>query len=645
MAETAADLELQPVGRERLATRLAIGLAQGVLLLILYRARTELPAATFGALWLAAVLVPIAALGAAGRLPWRPLAAWLAAAAVIALTLGGYDRFVWLGADAEVGPFPSPPLWALTGAALFILHQLIIAAVAEGRWRASYERYFDDGWMDAVRLALAAAFVAALWLLLLLGAELFGLIGLKFVRRLIRQDWFGFPITGAAFAVAVHVTDVRSQMVRGARTLALSLLSWLAPVLTGFAAAFLLALPFTGLAPLWATRSATGTMLAVCAGLVVLINAAYQDGERPGFPPAALKWSVRLAGVVLAPLVVIAAYGLALRIGQYGLSPSRIYVAAALLVAAAYAAGYLWAALTPGPWMKRLEAANWLTAHLAVATFLVVFSPLLDPARLSVADQVRRLERGAVSAATFDYGFLHFGSGRWGRAELARLAAGQSAGADAAVADAARAELKRKNRWDPERVAPGELDVIEAPAGPLPAGFLNQSWAHDENPARGCRPGPGACQAIVGDLDGAPGPEVVVFAGGLRRVFGERDGRWAEIGALYGEDCAWDQEALREGRFQFRAPAPRRELELAGRRLAFAERQGCRAPDAKTPPAAERCSSPPAAAPTSAPGGRPGCCRSGRSASGRRRPGARPCARRRRKPDRRARRGRRRPWC
>jgi hypothetical protein len=329
-------------------------------------------------------------------------------------------------------------------------------------------------------------------------------------------------------------------------------------------------------------------MLAVCAALVILINAAYQDGERPGFPPAALKWSVRLAGVVLPPLALIAAYGLALRIGQHGLSPSRIYVAAALLVAAAYAAGYLWAALSRGPWMQRLETTNWLTAHLAVVVLLLVFSPLLDPAQLSVGDQLRRLERGAVSPKAFDYGFLHFASGRWGRAELARLAAGQGAGADPAVAQAARQELKRKTRWDEGPVAaPGQLDAIETPAGPLPASFLRQSWTPEENPASGCRPGPGACQAIVGDLDAAPGPEVVVFRDGVRRVFSQRDGRWVEIGLLYGENCASDHEAVRQGRFAFSPPTPRRELELSGRRLVLAERQACpsNAPGAGPQPA------------------------------------------------------------
>jgi len=574
-----ADAEFQPAGRERLRTRLAIGLAQGLLLLALYRARTDLPATAFGGLWLAAVLVPVAALGAAGKLPRTALIAWLATASAIALGLGAYDRFVWLGADPEVGRFPSPPLLGLAGAALFILHHLIVAGAAEGRWRASYERYFDEGWMDAVRLVLAAAFVLALWLLLVLGAELFALIGLKVVRELIRKDWFGFPITAAAFAVAVHITDVRSQMVGGARTLALTLLSWLAPVLAGFAAAFLVAVPFTGLAPLFATRSATGTMLAVCAALVILVNAAYQDGEQPGFPPAALKWSARLAGVVLAPLVAIAAYGLALRIGQYGLSPSRIYVAAALLVAAAYAGGYLWAALSRGPWMKRLELTNWLTAHLAVVVLLLVFSPLLDPARLSVGDQMRRLERGAVSAKDFDYGFLHFGSGRWGRAELARLAAGQSAGSDPSVAEAASAELTRETRWAPPPPTTRERqEAIRTPAGPLPPSFLQQTWAPDDDPARNCGPKAQPCTAVVGELDGAPGPEVVLFGVGAPRVYGQRDGRWMLIGMLYGDSCPGDLEAVQQGRFAFRPPTPRRELDLGGRRLVFAENAPCPPP-------------------------------------------------------------------
>ncbi|EHN76789.1 hypothetical protein SMCF_3695, partial [Streptomyces coelicoflavus ZG0656] len=58
---------------------------------------------------------------------------------------------------------------------------------------------------------------------------------------------------------------------------------------------------------------------------------------------------------------------------------------------------------------------------LAVAAVLALFSPLLDPARLSVADQVARLERGAVKPQDFDFDFLRFDSGKAGLAALDRL--------------------------------------------------------------------------------------------------------------------------------------------------------------------------------------------------------------------------------
>jgi len=48
---------------------------------------------------------------------------------------------------------------ALTGAGLFITHYLILPADQEGRWIATYERYFDDAWKDGVRIALSLLFL------------------------------------------------------------------------------------------------------------------------------------------------------------------------------------------------------------------------------------------------------------------------------------------------------------------------------------------------------------------------------------------------------------------------------------------------------------------------------------------------------
>jgi len=68
-------------------------------------------------------------------------------------------------------------------------------------------------------------------LLLWLGAELFDLIGIDFFTRLLEHKWFAIPATSLAVAAAVHVTDVRAGLVRGARTLLLVLLSWLLPLM------------------------------------------------------------------------------------------------------------------------------------------------------------------------------------------------------------------------------------------------------------------------------------------------------------------------------------------------------------------------------------------------------------------------------
>jgi hypothetical protein len=42
---------------------------------------------------------------------------------------------------------------------------------------------------------------------------------------------------------------------------------------------FVLALPFTGLEPLWGTRRATGILIASSAALILLINTAYRSGD------------------------------------------------------------------------------------------------------------------------------------------------------------------------------------------------------------------------------------------------------------------------------------------------------------------------------------------------------------------------------
>jgi hypothetical protein len=567
-----------------LAVRAAVGFAQGLALYGLYHWRKQIDPVAFGALGVTAWLAPIVFLGVFGAASRRTVVAWTAAAVVVTAVLGGYGAFARQG---------HPPIWndddflviLFTAAALYILHHLIVPADAERRWRASYLRYFDEGWMDAVRLALSGLFVGLLWLLLWLGAVLFTLIGLHFLQELIEKDWFAYPATTTFFALAIHLTDVRVGLVRGARTLLLTLLSWLLTVMTVITVGFLAALPFTGLVALRAAGSSSGVMLAVCAALIILLNATYQEGEHDGQPPMALKWLARVAALALVPLVAVAVYGLALRIGQHGLTPKRIYFAACLVAAACYAVGYARAAVGRGRWMGPLEATNWLTAQVIVVLLLALFSPIVDPARISVGDQVARLNSGAVAPAKFDFSFLRFNSGRWGRAALAQLAAMKGAGRpDEIAARAHKAQLAKSPWEEPELVTADDrtkrLKLIAGSA--FPAGFIDQAWS-TQDPANGCQPSD-PCPVLVADIDGEPGPEAIVFRPYNAAVYGQRNGHWSLVGFLGGPFCRDDLEAIKKGDVRPTPATPHNDVAIGGRRFALELAKSCPSPNGGAEP-------------------------------------------------------------
>jgi hypothetical protein len=454
------------------------------------------------------------------------------------------------------------PLFAAT--ALFIGHHLVRPADMERKWIAAFPTYFDTAWKTGVQLALSIGFTGAFWLLLFLGSALFHIIGLDFLQDLLGEEWFSIPITTLVFATAVHLTDVRDGLIRGVRSVALMLLSWLLLLMTVLAAGFLAALPFTGLQGLWETGSATALVLSAAAALIILINTAYQDGRADNLPPAILRAAVRVAAVLLTPLVVIAFWGLALRIGQHGLTPDRIIAFACAVIGAAYAAGYGFAALSPfwrkgAGWMRPLERTNVWTAVLEVAVILALFSPIADPARLSVADQVARLERGAVKPAEFDYRFLRFESGKVGEAALEQLARSSNA----EIAGLARSMRAKNDRYDVELLEPlPSADDIRIRANPvgvvLPTSFTEQ-YPHLREVLSGCIEG-AACEARMLDLDRDGATEVLVAARRSLSVFKrEADGRWLEWAEYMPPAC---QEgpidvaaALRKGEFETATPA------------------------------------------------------------------------------------------
>jgi hypothetical protein len=448
-------------------TRLLAGLAQGIALWLLLDAAVKTaswPATDpllFTPLLLAACYVPIILIAGLGQLQARPLAAWAGAVAIFVLAVGFHSAA--RGAVSQNGGAGAVrdwrAVWVALPAALFIAHVLVVDSVTERRLFPSYRRHFDTAWKLAVQLLLALIFTGVFWIVLWLGATLFGLVKLYAFRDLITHAWFAWPASALAFACAVHVTDVEPSLIRGARSLGLTLFSWLLPILAAIVWAFLAVLPFMPLDTLWHTRIATSLLLSATFLLVLLINSAYQDGAAEQTQSRLKRIAGTAGAAALPPLAALAVWGLWLRVAEYGWTEQRVLAASLAVPACCYAAGYATAVPSWRVWLKRIEITNFVTAYVVLAIIVSLLSPVADPARLMVASQLARLQSGAVTPEKFDFVSLRFDGARWGDAALAALSQESGSPTADSIARDARAARALANRY------PGAPAGVAKPTG------------------------------------------------------------------------------------------------------------------------------------------------------------------------------------
>jgi hypothetical protein len=581
--------------------RLLLGLLQGVLLYGLYRAVQDhtWPATSpqlFAPCLLAAVFVPLLLISGIGHLDRRQLILWGGGALLLLAALAWYDG--WRNADLALASpggqagvrvasmtgvertiFPSFALVFFSAAGLFIGHALTLAAARDRRRIAAYPTYFDTAWKLAVQLAFSVLFTGVTWLVLTLGVALFELVKLTFLRDLIRKEWFSIPVTAFAFACAIHLTDVRPAIVRGIRGLLLVLMSWLLPVSALLIGGFVVSLPFTGLQSLWATRHAASVLLCAAAVLVVLINAAWQQGGDAMMVARVVRGAARVGALLLVPIVGLAAYALLLRVREYGWTAERVEAAACMVVAGCYALGYFMTALRPG-WLPQIAQVNIAAAFLVLAVLLALFSPLADPVRIAVASQVARFESGKTDARHFDFAFLRFDGARFGRAALERLDT-RAAGADAALVRQKIAAVRQLKNHNEQPGAPA-LDAGPAdlsanlrahPSGSaLPPTLLHSNfiattdrWRLPECLVDAHK----ICDAVQLDVTGDGKPEVILLpeGTGYARVLSEvAPGQWRLIGTVNVGKCEPVRAALLGGAARS-IDAPLRDIDAGGQHL------------------------------------------------------------------------------
>ncbi len=560
--------------------RILIGILQGFILSLLYHISESTPPlwpatnpSIFLSLLMVALFVPLLIIQSMGNMRAKTLLIWASSASIILFGITWYAVFrhtdvISLSAATAPAFFS---VFFCTIIALFIAHSLILSSDHDKQIIAKYPTYFDIAWKLGVQIAFTAGFTGLFWMLLGLGSSLFSIIHLKFFANFVTHYWFMIPATSLCIAIALHITDVNPRIIHGIRTLFLVLLSALLPIITIIISLFLVSLMFTGVSLLWQTGHASTLLLTAAITLMILINTSFQDGLTP--LSNIKRYSTMLACCLLAPLVTLAIYALALRVQQYGWSVSRIEAAACMIIIGAYAIGYLIAVFV-GKNLKLIETSNVAVAWLILAIYLALLTPIADPARLMVANQISRLTSGKISPDKFDFKVIRQEGLRFGQQALENLQiTWQGNQADdvhkqikAALALKTQDDSLRKNIISAETRR--EQIIVDTKDHPIPDSFYKQDWNQKENAAYILRPD---CLTRKGEIchawmiqDQKKSDMVLILNYHDLVGFQQNEkGIWVLAGRWYVPECK-KQEVLK-GNFKMIAPEPvGDDIEIAG---------------------------------------------------------------------------------
>lgn len=432
---------------------------------------------------------------------------------------------------------------------LYILCPFIQAWPSRQGWRFDYQALFAHAWNNAFVLLLGGLLVSAFWLLIWLSTALLGMLGIGFLKSLLFSRPFVCLSTPMVFALGLRLGLERVQVIDALRTLLLGACHLLLPLSTLIVLLFLGSVLFSGLEPLWQTRSATPILLSLLLIHLLLINGVVQDGTREAPYARSLRALIGLSLLLAPVLALLAGYALWLRIGQYGLTPSRVFAVVATAVCALHALALAFAALRQSPWLASLAISNPPIAWVTAVLLILLQTPVLNPLELTAANQYQRLlagkaDRPALHALQFRYGEL-------GKRYYERLR--QTADLPQPLAD-----------W----LADNETELLPATAKWLGAELPNTEELLQFYETRSVCRQPGCYfMALDMSLDTSSDTEqrqvLWLDATGpyarLAFIVSDADGEWRLQAAHHlHEDSAHVLERLRQGNYQLEAPRYRR---------------------------------------------------------------------------------------
>ena len=268
--------------------------------------------------------------------------------------------------------------------------------------KINYSSLFRWSWRNFLTLFLSLLLAFGCWLILFLWAELFVAIEIDFFADLFEQPWFYYTTLSLANGLGIIIFRRLTNIIDTITRLQQALMKALLILITLVAVLFLIALPITGLSPLW-ENGGSQLILSLQVILLFCFNAVYQDDpiERPYS-----IWLHRFITIGIAVLPIysaIAFYGLSLRVEQYGWSLARCWAFVAWFLLGLFPLGYWWGLIKQyDNWGLQLSRVNVAVGLVMLVMMLLVNSPLLDFRKIVVNDQLSRLEHGLISIEDFD---------------------------------------------------------------------------------------------------------------------------------------------------------------------------------------------------------------------------------------------------
>ena len=288
----------------------------------------------------------------------------------------------------------------------------------------TYSQLFLYSWRNFLTLGLSLLFTLAVWAVLMLWAALFKVIQIDFFDDLFAKPWFYYPTLSLAFAFGIIIFRNQAGVIDTITRIQQALMKFLLVILALVSVLFMLALPFTGLEPLWKTGHGSVLILWLQALMLFFLNAVYQADVDSRPYPLWLHRAIYAAAALLPVYSLIACYGLMLRIEQYGWSVSRCWGVMLWAILALFSVGYLWGILKKRDlWLQHLSWINVRMGLVLLAVMLLVNSPLIDFRKITVQSQLARLEDGTTLLADVDLHYFRHGLAKPGYDALQQLKA------------------------------------------------------------------------------------------------------------------------------------------------------------------------------------------------------------------------------